>query len=114
MKIFKKRDGGFAGSIMGLAGEYAEAIFRLDSDEVVVIGRDPKTSHIVMDENCERISRTHCSICANSANGTYIVRDQSSNGTFINGSRIARGVDVEVPRGSTLAVGDARNTFRLN
>jgi pSer/pThr/pTyr-binding forkhead associated (FHA) protein len=114
MKIFKKRDGGFVGSIMGVAGDYAEAIFRLDSDEVVVIGRDPKTSHIVMDDACTRVSRTHCSICANSANGTYIVRDQSSNGTFINGVRIARGVDVEAPRGSILAVGDMQNTFRLN
>ena len=66
MKIFKKRDSGFAGSIMGIDGDYAEAIFRLDNDEVVVIGRDPKTSHIVMGENCSRISRTHCSICVNS------------------------------------------------
>ncbi len=114
MKIFKKRDSAFAGSLMGISGDYAEAIFRLDSDEVVVIGRDPKTSHIVMDENSERISRTHCSICANSARGTYIVRDMSSNGTFINGARISRGVDVEVPRGSILAVGDTHNTFRLN
>ncbi|MBR5619582.1 MAG: FHA domain-containing protein [Clostridia bacterium] len=114
MKIFKKRDSGFAGSIMGIDGDYAEAIFRLDNDEVVVIGRDPKTSHIVMGENCSRISRTHCSICVNSANGTYTVRDLSSNGTFINGSRIARGVDVQAPRGSILAVGDMHNTFRLN
>ena len=114
MKIFKKQDKGFAGSIMGLSGEYAEAIFRLDNDEVVTIGRDPKTSHIVMDENCERISRTHCSICANSQTGDYIVRDQSRNGTFINGKRIASGVDVAVPRGAILAVGDTQNTFRLN
>lgn len=114
MKVFKKRDSAFVGSIMGLSGEYEEAIFRLDCDEIVTIGRDPKTSHIVMDENSERISRTHCSICANSENGTYIVRDQSRNGTFINGIKIASGVDVEVPRGSVLAVGDQRNTFRLN
>ena len=114
MKIFKKKDASFAGSIMGLSGEYAEAIFRLDNDEVVTIGRDPKTSHIVMSGNCDRVSRTHCSICANSITSAYIVRDQSRNGTFINGMRIASGVDVEVPRGSILAVGDMQNTFRLN
>lgn len=114
MKIFKKKDSAFSGSIMGLTGEYAEAIFRLDCDEVVTIGRDPKTSHIVMDESCERISRTHCSIRSNQANGTYVVRDQSRNGTFIDGERIAFGQNVEVPRGSVLAVGDMRNTFRLN
>ena len=114
MKIFKKKDASFAGSIMGLTGDYADAIFRLDNDEVVTIGRDPKTSHIVMDESSRCVSRTHCSICASSLTSAYIVRDQSSNGTFINGERIASGVDVEVPRGAILAVGDMQNTFRLN
>lgn len=114
MKIFKKKDDLFVGSIMGLTGDYAEAIFRLDSDEVVTIGRDPKTSHIVMDENSEHVSRTHCSIRAVSSSGTYVVHDQSRNGTFIDGKRIASGVDVEVPRGTVIAVGDMHNTFRLN
>lgn len=114
MKIFKKRDADFAGSIMGISGEYAEAIFRLDRDETVTIGRDPKTCHIVMDENCEKISRTHCSIRCNLKNGAYTVHDHSRNGTFINGMRIAHDVDVDVPRGSVLAVGDMSNTFRLN
>ena len=114
MKIFKMKDAGFAGSIMGLSGEYEEAIFRLDNDEVVMIGRDPKTSHIVMSEDCERVSRTHCSICANSISSAYIVHDYSRNGTFINGKKIEPGADVEVPRGAVLAVGDMRNTFRLN
>ncbi|MBQ7542918.1 MAG: FHA domain-containing protein [Clostridia bacterium] len=114
MKIFKKRDSAFIGSIMGLSGEYAEAIFRLDDNEIVTIGRDPKTSQIVMDESCERVSRTHCSIAVNGANGTYTVCDRSSNGTFLNGERIAFGEPVEAPRGSILAVGDRSNTFRLN
>ena len=114
MKIFKKRDGEFAGSIMGLSGDYAEAIFRLDRDETVTIGRDPKTSQIVMDESCERVSRTHCTVHGNLPAGTYTIHDYSRNGTFIDGRRLAYDTDVEVPRGAVLAIGDENNTFRLN
>lgn len=114
MKIFKKSGDTFVGSIMGLSGTYADAIFRIDPDENITIGRDPKTSQIVVDEGCELVSRTHCTVRGNARTGQYSVIDHSKNGTFVNGERLPCGVMVSVPRGSILYIGDRQNSFRLN
>lgn len=114
MKIFKKRDDLFVASIMGMSGMYSGAIFRLDAGETITFGRDPKTSQIVLDERFKNVSRTHCSVSANAAAQTYLVTDSSSNGTFIDGQKMDKGACVEVPRGTIIALGDQRNTFRLN
>lgn len=114
MKIFKKSGDAFIGSLMGVSGVYADAIFRLDPDENITIGRDPKTSQIVIDEGGELVSRTHCTVRGDAKTGLYCVTDFSSNGTYINGERLPKGVTVTVPRGSLLVVGDRDNTFRLN
>lgn len=114
MKVFKKSKDIFAGSIMGISGVYADAIFRIDPDENITIGRDPKTSHIVVDEGCSLVSRTHCTVKGDAQQGAYCVTDHSKNGTYINGERIPRNVEVCVPRGSILYIGDRQNTFKLN
>lgn len=114
MKIYKKSGDLFVGSIMGISGAYADAIFRIDPDENIIIGRDPKTSHIVVDEGCDLVSRTHCTVIGNAQTGAYNVIDHSKNGTFVNGERIPKGVVVSVPRGSILYIGDRENTFKLN
>jgi pSer/pThr/pTyr-binding forkhead associated (FHA) protein len=114
MKIFKKSEDAFVGSIMGLTGTYADAIFRLDPDEDITIGRDPKTSQIVVDEDCDLVSRTHCTVKGSTKSGQYSVIDYSKNGTFVNGERLPRGIVVSVPRGSVLFIGDRQNTFKLN
>ncbi len=114
MKIFKKRDDLFVASIMGMSGMYSGAIFRLDAGETITFGRDPKTSQIVLDERFENVSRTHCTVYADASTQTYFVTDCSSNGTFIDGKKMRKGARVEVPRGTMIALGDQRNTFRLN
>lgn len=113
MKIFKKIDDVFVGSIMGLKGEYEDAIFRIDPDEIITIGRDPKTSQIVVGEDNSLVSRTHCTIKGNALTGLYSVTDYSKNGTYVNGAKLPKGVTVSVPRGSVLCVGNNENTFRL-
>ena len=114
MKVFKKHDDPFVASVMGVSGEYADAIFRLDPGESITFGRDPQTSQIVLDKQSELVSRTHCTVCANEITKTYIVTDCSRNGTFVDGEKIPRGSSVEVPRGTVIALGDEKNTFRLN
>lgn len=114
MKIYKKSGDMFVGSIMGISGAYADAIFRIDPDEDITIGRDPKTSQIVVDEGCDLVSRTHCTVRGNAQMGCYTVIDHSKNGTFVNGERIPKGTVVSVPKGSILYIGDRENTFRLN
>ncbi|MBO5410384.1 MAG: FHA domain-containing protein [Clostridia bacterium] len=114
MKVFKKSGDLFAGSITGISGAYEGAIFRLDPGENIIIGRDPKTSHIVVDEGCELVSRTHCTVKGNSRTGYYSVTDHSKNGTFVDGERLPKGVTVFVPKGAILYIGDRENTFKLN
>lgn len=114
MKIFKKSGDVFVGAIMGISGAYADAIFRIDPNENITIGRDPKTSQIVVDEGCELVSRTHCTVRGDAKTGSYSVTDYSTNGTFINGERLPKGVAVSVPRGSVMYIGNRDNTFKLN
>ncbi|MBQ3150430.1 MAG: FHA domain-containing protein [Clostridia bacterium] len=112
MKIFKKIGDLFVGSITGISGAYAGAIFRIDPDEDITIGRDPKTSQIVIDKDYPLVSRTHCTV--RGGNDGYIVTDHSTNGTFIDGERLPKGETVFVKRGSVLYIGDNSNTFKLN
>ena len=114
MKIFKKSNDSFVGSIMGLSGVYADAIFRLDPNEKITIGRDPKSAQIVVDENCELVSRKHCTVLGCVSANCYIVTDLSTNGTFADGKRLPKGEAVSVARGTIIALGDNTNTFRLN
>ncbi len=114
MKIFRKSDDMFAGAIIGVTGDYAGAIFRIDPDEEITIGRDPKTSQIVIDEHCDLVSRKHCTIKGNAHSAYYTVTDFSTNGTFVNDEKLPRGVTVSVARGSTIFIGNKENSFRLN
>lgn len=114
MKIFRKNDDTFAGSIMGIKGMYKNAIFRLEKDEIVTIGRCPKSSQIVMDETYKHISRIHCKIQSNIITRNYTVTDLSSNGTFVNGERLPKNTAVNLPKGTVISIGDSSNTFKLN
>lgn len=114
MKIFKRSSDMIAGVITGISGTYAGAIFRLDPDENITLGRDPKTSQIVLDEQCELVSRTHCTVKGNVKTGNYSVTDHSTNGTFADGERIPKETVVIVPRGTIISLGDKSNSFKLN
>ena len=114
MKIFKMSSDVFAGVITGISGAYSGAIFRLDPDENITFGRDPRTSQIVLDEDCTLVSRTHCTIKGDITTGNYSVTDHSSNGTFVNGERMPKETVVTVPRGTIISLGDKNNSFKLN
>ncbi len=114
MKIFRKSGDAFIGSIMGVSGAYADAIFRIDPNENITIGRDPKTSQIVFDDAYELVSRTHCTVRGDTQSGFYCITDYSRNGTYVNGERLPKSVTVQVPKGSILSIGNETNTFKLN
>lgn len=112
MKVFKKVRN--IGSITGLCGIYEGAIFRIDPDECITIGRDPKLAQIVVDENCELVSRKHCTVkCCRNESG-YLVTDFSTNGTFVSEERLAKNEPVLLPKGTVLFIGDKTNSFKLN
>ena len=67
--------------------------------------------NVILQDN--QISRQHCSIVYDVFRKTYIVRDFSSNGTFLeDGSRLKPNQINELPPGTKIRVGD-NSTFVL-
>ncbi len=52
------------------------------------IGRKKELNHIVVDDGKNNISGEHC-ILERFPNGTFLLKDTSTNGTFVNGQKIA-------------------------
>jgi pSer/pThr/pTyr-binding forkhead associated (FHA) protein len=114
---FGARAGGFApnGAIVGLSGMYKDASFPVGGGEEIIIGRDAAVSHIVIDQNAEKISRRHCGITFDPGSGMYRVTDYSSNGTFQeDGTRMLTNVPTTLPRGAIVSLGSRQTSFRLN
>jgi len=104
-----------APSITGMSGMYAGQTIPLAPNDEMVIGRDGATSNLVVDKNAEQVSRKHCGITFNQAQGIYLVTDYSSNGTFIDGSnRLVRKMPTSMQRGTIIALGNKENRFRLD
>lgn len=85
--------------------------FQLPSDRKVVVGKSPSRTNLTI--NHPSVSNVHCSICYNPAKNTYIVKDHSTNGTFVNGSRMPKGVEMEYPAGTVLVLADGVNEITL-
>ena len=100
-------------AILGVAGMYTGAKFPLQPDRPVLVGRDKTVVQIVFTEGAEKISRRHCSVMFNSKEQKYQVIDYSSNGTYVNGSKLPTNVPVLVKRGTELALGNTKNVIRL-
>ena len=100
-------------AILGVAGMYTGAKFPLQPDHPVLVGRDKTVVQIVFTEGAEKISRRHCSVMFNSKEQKYQVIDYSSNGTYVNGSKLPTNVPVLVKRGTELALGNTKNVIRL-
>jgi pSer/pThr/pTyr-binding forkhead associated (FHA) protein len=73
------------------------------------IGRDDECL-IRIQDNTQRVSRSHATLKV-SGNGKMFIADHSSNGTFVNGVKIASNIDFPVKRGDTISFA---NTVELN
>lgn len=72
--------------------------FRITPGNIKTIGRAPRADFIV---DAALVSRVHCRLAAGSAD-LEVVDLESTNGTFVNGERIARAL---LKNGDRLAVG---------
>ena len=101
--------------LTGLSGMYAGQNVPMAPNDDVVIGRDSALANVIIDSNCEKISRKHCVIRFDPSRGSYMVTDFSTNGTFIDGgSRLVANVPTAMQRGTVIALGSRENRFRLN
>ncbi len=100
----------FMPGLLCIQGEYQGGMFEIPVSSTVSIGRD-KDCNIVL--NHEKISRLHCMVFA-APEGSYQVMDYSSNGTYVNGTLIQKGVPFHAVSGQNIAIGKSGNIFQLN
>ena len=77
-----------------------ESTFRLPAGAIKTVGRAPRADFIV---DAALVSRLHCRLTATDRN-VEVVDLQSTNGTFVNGKRVAQ---------AKLAVGDRLRVGRV-
>ena len=77
-----------------------------------IVGANPTRCQIVIN-GAPHVSNIHCSIRYNAQKNTYIVKDHSSNGTFVNGARLPKDQAMEYPAGTILSLADGSNKLRL-
>ena len=101
-------------SLLGTRGMYSNVSFPLGNSEEIILGRDAAFSHIVIDQNADKVSRKHASVRYDASSRCYLVTDYSLNGTFKeDGTRLLTNVATSIPRGTTINLGSAQHSFRL-
>ncbi len=73
------------GAIVGIAGKYIGAIFRIKPNQKIYIGRDFGQVDFVLED--AGVSRMHCWIEYDARKDGYHFCDVSKNGVVINGKR---------------------------
>ncbi len=99
------------GVMVGLTGLYQGAEIPFQKGESIRLGRMPNNDLVFEDQ--DMVSRNHCYIRWDGEK--FWIKDSSSNGTFIDGSEdcLPQNIEIEIAAGSVIAIGDERNTFRL-
>ncbi|MBF0113068.1 MAG: trypsin-like peptidase domain-containing protein, partial [Desulfamplus sp.] len=69
--------------LIGIKGEFKGNIIELDQSPLV-IGRDPRVSHLIFSQNSSGVSKRHCTLIFDEAQMCFYLEDSwSSNGTYI-------------------------------
>ena len=107
-----------AGAPSGQPGKPEPNFVRKNTGECIVFTKERFTigkSKLHADyslENNTAISRTHCEIVRR--NGVNYLKDlNSTNGTFVDGKRLAPGEEILLKNGSIIRMGDEDFIFRL-
>ncbi len=85
--------------------------YKLPEDRKVIVGKSPQNATLVIHD--QHVSNIHCSIRYRAETDTYIVKDHSTNGTFVHGVRLGKDVAVEYPSGTVLSLADGTNKITL-
>jgi len=76
-------------------------VIELLAGQEIMLGRDASDHRLAALRSRDNVSRTHATIGL-SPYGAWIRDENSTNGTFINGRRVAAGDVVELPEGAEL------------
>ena len=99
--------------LIGVSGAFKGQVIDLDFGEII-IGRDPQQSHLVYFEDTE-ISRKHCLVYYDKQSQYFILRDLSTNGTFLlTGEQLEHGKLYYLQSGSRFYFRSGREVFEVN
>lgn len=76
-------------------------------NKVYTIGRDSTCDIVIMDPT-DVVSRLHATLKVN-GNGKYVLIDQSTNGTYVNGIRMTTNEEVPVTRKDVISFAHIRD-----
>lgn len=85
--------------------------YKLPADRKVIVGKSPQNATLVIHD--PHVSNIHCSIRYRAETNSYIIKDHSTNGTFVNGIRLGKEVAVEYPAGTVISLADGANKITL-
>ncbi|MCL2136725.1 MAG: FHA domain-containing protein [Coriobacteriia bacterium] len=107
--------GSTGGTIVGIAGMYKYATINVQQGEALIFGRDAVLSHLVIDQNAEKVSRKHCEVEFLTDGANWQVTDYSTNGTFLaDGTRLEKNKPIRLPSGTEIYLGTKKNRFLLS
>ncbi len=99
--------------LVGVKGQFAGKVIDL-SQGLVAIGRDPRVSQLSYPYTNNRISRKHCVVAYDQNNKTFILEDESTNGTYIDtGERLNNGRPVYVGPGTQFYLTDPSELYEV-
>lgn len=101
------------GTLIGVKGTFAGYRFDMVNGEEIVIGKDAKEAQVVIETAYKEISRKHVGVRYDIIRDQYCVVDYSSNGTWVNGSKMIPGQEAYLPHGTELKLANDKNIFRL-
>ncbi len=101
----------YAASLVYGRGEAEELIVPFQRQ--IVVGRPPAgdpslEAHLPIDD--PMVSRRHC-VVRQSSQGQFFVRDESANGTRLDGRRLLPKIEVEVGQGATIELGEGHSVI---
>lgn len=93
------------GAVRVLNGKYQDAILKLQPKENLIIGRDVRECHLVLE--APWVSRKHCMISYDHEQQMYVVTDYSENGTFVDkGERLTPQSPQHLVSGNVIFIGE--------
>lgn len=102
------------GYIIGITGAYAGAVIALEG-QTLFFGRDAQRCQLVFDEKDTTISRVHCSVRYNEAQGCFTLENYSGNGTYlVRGGRLEDGDAADLRSGDRFYLVDEGNLFAVS
>lgn len=99
------------GQVVCIKGVAAGQGFSLPETAKIVVGKSRQNTNMLI--NSPMVSNVHCSIRYKAATNTYIVKDHSTNGTYVNGARLQKDVPMSFPAGTVLQLADGSNEIKL-